>query len=60
MKYLLSLLMILNAGPKEPPRPAETHIHPNYTIEEMKHIDDDNDEADNNEAVNIINNILNK
>ena len=58
MKYLLSLLLILNAGPKEPPRPAETHIHPNYTIEEMKHIDDDNDEADNNEAVNIINNII--
>lgn len=61
MKYLLSLLLIFNAGPaKEPPRPAETHIHYNYTVEEMKHIDDDNDEADNNEAVNIINNIINK
>ena len=61
MKYLLPLLLILNAGPaKEPPRPAETHIHYGYIVEEMKHIDDDNDEADNNEAVNIINNILNK
>lgn len=60
MKYLLSLLLILNAGPKESPRPAETHIHYGYIVEEMKHIDDDNDEADNNEAVNIINNILNK
>ena len=60
MKYLLSLLLILNAGPKEPPRPAETHIHYGYIVEEMKHIDDDQDEADNNEAVNIINNILNK
>ena len=61
MKYLLPLLLILNAGPaKEPPRPAETHIHYGYIVEEMKHIDDNNDEADNNEAVNIINNILNK
>ena len=60
MKYLLPLLLILNAGPKEQPRPAETHIHYGYIVEEMKHIDDDNDEADNNEAVNIINNILNK
>ena len=61
MKYLLPLLLILNAGPaKEPPRPAETHIHYGYIVEEMKHIDDDNDEADHNEAVNIINNILNK
>ena len=59
MKYLLSLLLILNAGPAEPPRPAETHIHPNYIIEEMQHIDDDN-EADNNESVEIINNILYK
>ena len=56
MKYLLSLLLILNAGPKEPPRPAETHIHYGYIVEEMKHIDDK--EADNNEAVEIINNIL--
>ena len=60
MKYLLSLLLILNAGPTEPPRPAETHIHYGYIVADMKHIDDDNDEADNNEAVNIINNILNK
>ena len=57
MKYLLSLLMILNAGPAEQPRPAEIHIHPNYIVEEMQHIDDDK-EADNNEAVEIINNIL--
>ena len=57
MKYLLSLLLILNAGPKEQPRPAETHIHPNYIVEEMQHVDDDN-EADNNESVEIINNIL--
>ena len=60
MKYLLSLLLILNAGPKEPPERLTFEVHPNYTVEEMKHIDDDNDEADNNEAVNIINNILNK
>ena len=59
MKYLLSILLILNAGPAEPPRPAETHIHPNYTIEEMQHIDEDN-EADNNESVEIINNIIYK
>ena len=60
MKYLLSLLLILNAGSaKEPPRPAETHIHYGYIVEEMQHIDDDN-EADNNEAVDIINNILYK
>ena len=60
MKYLLSLLLILNAGPKEPPERLTFEVHPNYTVEEMKHIDDDNDEADNNEAVNTINNILNK
>ena len=60
MKYLLPLLLMFNVVPKEPPQPAETHIHYNYTVEEMKHIDDDNDEADDNEAVNIINNILNK
>ena len=58
MKYLLSLLMILNAAPKEQPQPAETHIHYGYIVEEMKHIDDK--EADNNEAVDIINNILYK
>lgn len=60
MKYLLSLLLILNAGPEQPPERLTFEVHPNYTVEEMKHIDDDNDEADNNEAVNIINNILNK
>ena len=59
MKYLLSILLMFNATPKEQPRPAETHIHYNYTVEEMKHIDDDK-EADNNEAVDIINNILYK
>ena len=58
MKYLLSILLMFNAAPKEQPRPAETHIHPNYIIEEMQHVDDDN-EADNNEsAEDIINNIL--
>ena len=57
MKYLLSLLLILNAGPAEQPRPAETHIHPNYIIEEMQHVDDEY-EADNNEAVEIINKYL--
>ena len=59
MKYLLPLLMILNAGPKEPPERLTFEVHPNYTIEEMQHVDDDN-EADNNESVEIINNILNK
>ena len=59
MKYLLPLLLILNAGPAEPPEKLTFEVHPNYTVEEMKHIDDDK-EADNNEAVNIINNILNK
>ena len=58
MKYLLPLLLMFNVVPKEPPQPAETHIHYNYTVEEMKHIDDK--EADNNEAVDIINNILYK
>ena len=57
MKYLLSILLMFNVVPKEPPRPAETHIHPNYIIEEIQHVDDDN-EADNNESVEIINNIL--
>ena len=59
MKYLLSILLMFNAAPKEQPQPAETHIHPNYIIEEMQHVDDDN-EADNNESVEIINNILYK
>ena len=59
MKYLLPLLLMFNVVPKEPPeRPAETHIHPNYIIEEMQHVDD---EAGNNEsAEDIINNILYK
>ena len=55
MKYLLPLLLILNAAPKEP-EILTFEVHPNYTIEEMKHIDDK--EADNNEAVEIINNII--
>ena len=57
MKYLLPLLLILNAGPKEPPERLTFEVHPNYIIEEMQHVDDDN-EADNNESVEIINNIL--
>ena len=57
MKYLLPLLLALNMAPKEQPQPAETHIHYGYIVEEMKHIDNDK-EADNNEAVEIINNIL--
>ena len=57
MKYLLSLLIALNMAPEEPAW-LTFEVHPNYTVEEMKHIDDDNDEADNNEAVEIINNIL--
>ena len=57
MKYLLPLLIALNMAPKEPER-LTFEVHPNYIVEEMKHIDDDNDEADNNEAVEIINNIL--
>ena len=57
MKYLLSILLMFNAAPTEPPEKLTFEVHPNYTIEEMKHIDDDK-EADNNEAVEIINNIL--
>ena len=60
MKYLLSLLLILNAGPaKEQPERLTFEVHPNYTVEEMKHVDDDN-ESDNNEAVEIINKYLKK
>ena len=59
MKYLLPLLLMFNVAPKEPPERLTFEVHPNYTVEEMKHIDDDK-ESDNNEAVNIINNILNK
>ena len=58
MKYLLPLLLMFNVIPKEPPERLTFEAHPNYIIEEMQHVDDD--EADNNEAVNIINNILNK
>ena len=59
MKYLLPLLLILNAAPKEPPERLTFEAHPNYIIEEMQHVDDDN-EADNNESIDIINNILYK
>ena len=59
MKYLLSLLLMFNVGPKDQPERLTFEVHPNYTIEEMQHVDDDN-EADNNESVEIINNILNK
>ena len=60
MKYLLPLLLILNAGPaKEQPERLTFEVHPNYTVEEMKHVDDDN-ESDNNEAVEIINKYLKK
>ena len=59
MKYLLPLLLMFNVVPKEPPERLTFEVHPNYTVEEMKHVDDDN-ESDNNEAVEIINNILNK
>ena len=59
MKYLLPLLLMFNVAPKEPPERLTFEVHPNYTVEEMKHVDDDN-ESDNNEAVEIINNILNK
>lgn len=57
MKYLLSLLIALNMAPEQPPERLTFEVHPNYTVEEMKHIDDDK-EVDNNEAVEIINNIL--
>ena len=57
MKYLLPLLIMFNAAPKEPPERLTFEVHPNYTVEEMKHIDDDK-EADNNEAVEIINKYL--
>ena len=59
MKYLLSLLLMFNVVPKEPPERLTFEAHPNYIIEEMQHVDDD--EAGNNEsAEDIINNILNK
>ena len=59
MKYLLPLLMILNAVPKEPPERLTFEAHPNYIIEEIQHVDDEY-EADNNESIDIINNILYK
>ena len=58
MKYLLSLLLALNMAPKEPER-LTFEAHPNYIIEEMQHVDDEY-EADNNESIDIINNILYK
>ena len=59
MKYLLPLLLMFNVVPKEPPERLTFEAHPNYIIEEMQHVDDDN-EADNNESIDIINNILYK
>ena len=59
MKYLLSLLLALNMAPKEPPERLTFEAHPNYIIEEMQHVDDEY-EADNNESIDIINNILYK
>ena len=57
MKYLLPLLLMFSMAPEQPPERLTFEVHPNYTVEEMKHINDDK-EADNNEAVEIINNIL--
>ena len=58
MKYLLPLLLMFNAAPKEP-EILTFEVHPNYIIEEMQHVDDEY-EADNNESIDIINNILYK
>ena len=58
MKYLLPLLLMFNVAPKEPPERLTFEVHPNYIIEEMQHVDDN--EVDNNESIEIINNILNK
>ena len=58
MKYLLPLLLMFNVVPKEPPERLTFEAHPNYIIEEMQHVDDN--EVDNNESIEIINNILNK
>ena len=58
MKYLLSLLIALNMAPNEPER-LTFEAHPNYIIEEIQHVDDEY-EADNNESIDIINNILYK
>ena len=57
MKYLLSILLMFNAAPKESPERLTFEAHPNYIIEEMQHVDDEY-EADNNESIDIINNIL--
>ena len=46
MKYLLPLLLMFNVVPKEPPERLTFEAHPNYIIEEMQHVDDNN-EADN-------------
>ena len=59
MKYLLPLLLMFNMVPKEPPERLTFEAHPNYIIEEMQHVDDKY-EADNNESIDIINNILYK
>ena len=59
MKYLLPLLLMFNVVPKEPPERLTFEVHPNYIIEEMQHVDDEY-EADNNESIDIINNILYK
>ena len=59
MKYLLPLLLMFNVVPKEPPERLTFKAHPNYIIEEMQHVDDEY-EADNNESIDIINNILYK
>ena len=53
MKFLLSVLMMFNMAPEEPP--AQVHINPYYIIEESTHI-----VKDNNKSLEIINNILNK
>ena len=59
MKYLLPLLLMFNVVPKEPPERLTFEAHSNYIIEEMQHVDDEY-EADNNESIDIINNILYK
>ena len=59
MKYLLPLLLMFNVVPKEPPERLTFEAHPYYIIEEIQHVDDDY-EADNNESIDIINNILYK
>ena len=58
MKYLLPLLLMFNVVPKEPPERLTFKAHPNYIIEEMQHVGDNNEA--NNESIDIINNILYK